>query len=115
MGATSAVASAIFGVGFNGGSYNGFGLNDTTSATGAGFIYMQVGGTTIGSIVRVGSGSTVAYQTSSDYRLKENIAPMTGALATVEQLNPVTYSWKSDGSAGQGLLLTNCKRLCLTA
>jgi hypothetical protein len=29
---------------------------------------------------------------------------MTGALATVAQLNPVTYNWKADGSAGQGFI-----------
>jgi hypothetical protein len=48
--------------------------------------------------------TATSYNTSSDYRLKENIAPMTGALATVAQLKPVTYQWKSDGSAGQGFI-----------
>lgn len=50
------------------------------------------------------NGSTTTYSTSSDYRLKENIAPMTGALATVAQLKPVTYKWKVDGSDGQGFI-----------
>jgi hypothetical protein len=50
------------------------------------------------------SGSTTTYATSSDYRLKENIAPMTGALATVAQLKPCTYTWKVDGSSGQGFI-----------
>jgi hypothetical protein len=45
-----------------------------------------------------------SFNTSSDYRLKENIAPMTGALATVAQLKPVTYKWKLDGSDGQGFI-----------
>jgi len=48
--------------------------------------------------------TATAYNTSSDYRLKENIAPMTGALATVSALKPVTYTWKSDGSNGQGFI-----------
>jgi hypothetical protein len=48
--------------------------------------------------------SSVAYNTSSDYRLKEDIAPMTGALAKVTQLKPVTYKWKSDGEEGQGFI-----------
>jgi hypothetical protein len=61
------------------------------------------GGTVIGSVSRTGA-STVAYNTSSDYRLKENIAPMTGALDTVAQLKPVTYNWKEDGSDGQGFI-----------
>ena len=50
------------------------------------------------------SGSNTTYATSSDYRLKENIAPMTGALDTVSQLKPCTYTWKADGEAGQGFI-----------
>lgn len=56
----------------------------------------------VGSITVTTSATT--YATSSDYRLKENVAPMTGALATVAALNPVTYTWKADGSAGQGFI-----------
>jgi hypothetical protein len=55
-----------------------------------------------GSISTNGTGTT--YGTSSDYRLKENVAPMTGALEKVAALNPVTYTWKVDGSAGQGFI-----------
>ena len=50
------------------------------------------------------NGGAVSYNTSSDYRLKENIAPMTGALAKVAQLKPVTYKWKLDGAYGQGFI-----------
>jgi hypothetical protein len=50
------------------------------------------------------STTNTAYNTSSDYRLKENIAPMTGALAKVTQLKPCTYTWKANGSAGQGFI-----------
>lgn len=57
---------------------------------------------TVGSISV--SGSSTAYNTSSDYRLKENITPMTSALAKVSQLKPVTYKWKVDGSDGEGFI-----------
>jgi hypothetical protein len=50
------------------------------------------------------TSSATSYNTSSDYRLKENIAPMIGALATVSALKPVTYTWKIDGSNGQGFI-----------
>jgi hypothetical protein len=50
------------------------------------------------------SGSATAYNTSSDYRLKENVQPMTGALATVAALKPVLFNWKVDGSDGQGFI-----------
>jgi hypothetical protein len=48
--------------------------------------------------------TATTYATSSDYRLKENVAPMTGALAIVSALKPVTYKWKVDGSDGQGFI-----------
>lgn len=57
----------------------------------------------VGSISRNG-GSNVSYGTSSDYRLKENVVPMTGALVKIAQLKPVTYTWKVDGTNGQGFI-----------
>jgi hypothetical protein len=57
---------------------------------------------TVGTITL--TGTSTAYNTSSDYRLKENVAPMTGALAKVSALKPVTYNWKADGSDGQGFI-----------
>ena len=50
------------------------------------------------------TGSATAYNTSSDYRLKENIVPMTGALDKVAQLKPVNWKWKADGLDGQGFI-----------
>jgi hypothetical protein len=50
------------------------------------------------------SGSATTYNTSSDYRLKEDVSPMTGALDKVALLKPVTYKWKVDGSDGQGFI-----------
>jgi hypothetical protein len=67
-----------------------------------GIAFHNQSGTGVGQIV-VNSAST-AYETTSDYRLKENIAPMTGALAVVGQLKPVTYTWKSTGEVSQGFI-----------
>jgi len=50
------------------------------------------------------SGTTCSYNSLSDYRLKENVRPMTGALAKVAALKPCTYKWKADGSDGQGFI-----------
>ena len=68
----------------------------------AGIFFANASNTIVGQ-VQVNSSST-AYVTSSDYRLKNTIAPMTGALAKVAQLKPVTYKWKVDGSDGQGFI-----------
>jgi hypothetical protein len=73
----------------------------TTTAT-QGLVGFVNGNGTVGQIQTSGSGTS--YNTSSDYRLKENIEPMTGALDKVVALKPVTYTWKVDGSAGQGFI-----------
>jgi hypothetical protein len=73
----------------------------TSSAT-ENYVRFYRNGNQVGSITN--TLSATAYVTSSDYRLKENIAPMTGALATVAQLKPVTYKWKATGENGQGFI-----------
>jgi hypothetical protein len=74
--------------------------NGNTGSDFAGFGYDS---STIGTISQ-NSTTTVGYNTSSDYRLKNTIAPMTGALAKVALLKPVTYKWNADGSDGQGFI-----------
>jgi hypothetical protein len=77
---------------------------DNTSAIGAGqfAVRFRQNGSFVGSIQT--TATNTFYVTSSDYRLKDNIVPMTGALATVAALKPVTYKWKIDGSDGQGFI-----------
>jgi len=50
------------------------------------------------------TGSATAYNTSSDYRLKENVQPMTDGLATISALKPVRYDWVNDKSSGEGFI-----------
>jgi hypothetical protein len=64
----------------------------------------------VGAITHDGTNTT--YSTSSDYRLKQNVAPMTGALAKVAQLKPVTYKWKINGSNSQGFIAHELAEVC---
>jgi hypothetical protein len=73
-----------------------------TGTTSHGRIYFKNGNGVVGQIST--SGSATTYSTSSDYRLKENIQPMTGALAKVAALKPCIYNWKADGSDGEGFI-----------
>jgi len=57
-------------------------------------------------------GSTVAYNTSSDYRLKDDVATMTGALNKVSALKPVTWKWKSTGEDGEGFIAHELAEVC---
>jgi len=77
--------------------------HNSSQTSGTAYTWFTFNTSAIGSITQ--SGTTgVAYNTTSDHRLKENVAPMQNALDTVAQLNPVTYTWKADGSAGQGFI-----------
>lgn len=58
------------------------------------------------------SGTATGYATSSDYRLKENVSPMSGALAKVSALKPCTYTWKTDGSDGEGFIAHELAEVC---
>jgi hypothetical protein len=89
-------------------------LNTQTDVTtGTNNIVFRNGNGNVGSIST--SGSSTAYNTSSDYRLKNTIAPMTGALAKVAQLKPVTYKWNADGSNGEGFIAHELAEVCPSA
>jgi hypothetical protein len=68
-------------------------------------------GTPTGTVTWNGANA-VAYNTSSDYRLKKDIAPMIGALDKVALLKPVTYKWKLDDSDGQGFIAHELAEVC---
>jgi hypothetical protein len=59
-------------------------------------------GTVRGSITT--DGTNTAYNTSSDYRLKENAQPLTGSGAFIDALKPKTWTWKETGAQGVGFI-----------
>ena len=79
-----------------------FGNLAFTDATGTALITLNYGtlssGSQVGTITT--NGSTTAYNTSSDYRLKENIVPLANAVTRVKQLAPKNFTWKSNPSLG---------------
>lgn len=65
-------------------------------ATGHNFVDFRLNNSTIGAIVRNAATSGVLYNTSSDYRLKNELGPLTEGLARVNRLRPVRVTWKED-------------------
>jgi hypothetical protein len=98
---------------FDGAAVSGMGLQTSKSTTGSNFIvFNNSAGSTAGYINHNGT-TTVNYVTSSDYRLKENIAPITDALVKVAQLKPVTYTWKNtDNEVGEGFIAHELQEVC---
>ena len=81
----------------------GYAIMNHTGGSGTEYIYeFQRAGTAVGSITT--TTTSTAYVTSSDYRLKETVRPLSDGLARVNALKPSIYKWKSDGSSGEGFL-----------
>lgn len=101
---TSALNAGYMSLLFDGQTYNGFTLKTSYATTGSVYLYFINSAGNVAGFVSQNGTTTVSYTTSSDYRLKENIVPMTGALDKVLQLKPVNYTWKQDGTNGQGFI-----------
>ena len=106
VGTTTATYNPVNGVTIMSPGATDTGLNighSTGSSAGGYFCGFSYNGTAIGSITQAGT-TGVTYNTSSDYRLKNSVAPMTSGLATLAALKPVTYKWNVDDSYGEGFI-----------
>jgi hypothetical protein len=74
------------------------------TGTGTAVRFLNSAGADVGSIDY--TATATAYTTTSDPRLKENITPIQGATDILRALNPVTYTFKADGSWMDGFLTT---------
>ena len=77
-------------------------INNTASSGTQNAIHFRSEGGVVGKITM--STSATAYVTSSDYRLKTDVQPMTGASDRVQALKPVNFEWISDGTRVDGFL-----------
>jgi hypothetical protein len=105
------IASGHFAAAFEG--YYGVGINAIPATGALMYFYYNGGGSPVGSIYT--NGSSTSYGTSSDYRLKENVAPMSGALAKVAALKPCTYTWKATGESDEGFIAHELQEVCPSA
>jgi hypothetical protein len=99
---TSDPGLAVFNRGVTStGGYAGLFAYDPTR--GANPIVFQFG-SSVGGLATTGSisgnSSNVAYNTSSDYRLKENIVPLTDAITKLKLLAPKRFTWKAAPEEG---------------
>jgi hypothetical protein len=79
-------------------------VNLYLSHTGGGgtLAWFSVVGTQVGTITC--SATNTAYNTTSDYRLKENVEDLAGGLDRVMLMRPVSFDWKVSGQPSRGFL-----------
>lgn len=106
---TTNVAGQIW-IGVKAGVQNGIEMAPTTAASYGAMTFRKNDNSGIGSISC--STSATSFTTTSDYRLKENITPMTGALTKVALLKPVTYTWKDGGEDAEGFIAHELAEVC---
>ena len=81
------------GIFVNGPRYGNAGISIKNPTVGTTFMrFYSSSGSTVGTITQNGTSST-SYNTSSDYRLKENIIPMTGSIDRLKQLKPSRFNF----------------------
>ena len=76
--------------------------NSATSGTRYQVYFRDGTGGARGSITT--DGANTAFNTSSDYRLKDNPQPLTGSGAFIDALKPKTWVWKETGVQGVGFI-----------
>ena len=76
-----------------------------TSGTFAAVVFYDGVNTDCGSIDINTTANTTAYTTSSDYRLKQDVQPLTNSIDRILQLTPCEWNWvKSPETRGEGFI-----------
>jgi hypothetical protein len=78
--------------------------NETNNVNGYFVRFRRSSNAEIGSIEQTGGGATVSYNTSSDYRLKENVDYTFDATTRLKQLKPARFNFIGDTSTVEGFL-----------
>ena len=84
-----------FSSGFTTSDYAMIYLNQIGGANDERFIAFKRSGSNVGTIDLDGT-TGVSYNTSSDYRLKENVVPMTGSIDRLKELKPSRFNFIAD-------------------
>jgi hypothetical protein len=94
IGTTSIVGAEQVGISFADATKSGLGIQVQGSTSGAGFVaFRNSGGTLIGSIARVTTTNAVVYNTTSDQRLKSNIANADIVLDKLMNVKVRQFDW----------------------
>jgi len=98
-----------------GGYFQGFNIDvgvdhATGSSNGASFLTCRYNGTQIGDVAQ-STTSSVVYNTTSDYRLKENVIEMPSMINKIKQLRPVQFNYLEDKQDSLGFIAHEFKEI----
>jgi hypothetical protein len=91
----------------------GSGIAISIANTNQPFLYLQYGGTAVGSVTY--NGSLVLYNQTSDYRIKNITGSLTESGTFIDALKPRVGTWKSDGSKFVGFVAHEFAEVCPSA
>ena len=92
--ATGGASSGVYVQEYLGHVYNAIKIRDTANSGTANVLVMIAGSSVSGTITQ--NGSSASFNTSSDYRLKENEVEISDGISRVKNLKPYKFNWKSD-------------------
>jgi hypothetical protein len=93
IGTTSAISSGFTTISYNGTSLNGLIISESAGTSDTAFLGFNSGATNIGSVSRVGLTNAVVYSTTSDQRLKSNIADANPVLDKLMTVKVRQFDW----------------------
>jgi hypothetical protein len=85
-------------------------FNNTSGSGSASFLVLQASGNAIGSITRNGLANSVLYNTTSDYRLKEDFKNFKG-LDLINNINVYNFKWKGVNQREYGVIAHELKEV----
>jgi hypothetical protein len=87
---------------------------NTTTASGSVIVFHSGDGGECGAIgmSNLNAGNSVAYNTSSDYRLKQKVKTLPNALDRVNQMKPVEFEWKKTKDKSEGFIAHELQEIC---
>jgi hypothetical protein len=101
----SATEAASIRTTFTGNTIDGISLKDSADQSNAVFAaFRKADGTGIGSITRVTTTNAVAYNTTSDARLKTNVRDFTDSGRLIDSLKPRVFDWKDSDENGKNVV-----------
>jgi hypothetical protein len=93
VGTTATISAGKQTISYNGVNNNGIVISESANTSGTSYLVFNQGSTVIGTVARVSTTSAVVYNTTSDERLKSNIADANPVLDKLMNVKVRQFDW----------------------